>query len=125
MVERLSELVNITVGRSDRDEVMVYISGENLVQGQIVHPLQATADPNNHGFYRIQWETTGTEVTLTGGVLTGLLHVRDQILRENINDVNSFAINMADLTNEVHRDGSGEGARPTTTSSGTSRSTTG
>ncbi len=107
MVERLSELVNITVGRSDRDEVMVYISGENLVQGQIVHPLQAVADPNNHGFYRVQWETTGTEVTLTGGVLTGLLHVRDQILRENINDINSFAINMADLTNEVHRDGFG------------------
>ena len=107
LIEKLSQIVNVSVGRSDRDEVMVYIAGENLVQGEVFRPLKAVADPDNHGFFRVVWEDTGTGLTLQGGSLTGLIDARDNILRQNINDMNSFAINLADLTNEVHRDGFG------------------
>ncbi len=107
LIEKLSQIVNVSVGRSDRDEVMVYIAGENLVQGEVFRPLKAVADPDNHGFSRVVWEDTGTGLTLQGGSLTGLIDARDNILRQNINDMNSFAINLADLTNEVHRDGFG------------------
>lgn len=107
VVERLADLVNISVSRSDRDEVIVYIGGENLVQGPLMRSLRAEADPANNGFFRVVWDATGSDLTLEGGRLTGLLHVRDRIIRENINDINSFAINLADLTNEIHRDGFG------------------
>ena len=107
LIEKLSNTVNISVGRSDRDETIVYIAGENLVQGEIIRPLAAVPDPANGGFFKVVWKDTGTDVEVKGGELAGLIEVRDKILRENINDVNAFAINMADLTNEVHRDGFG------------------
>ncbi len=108
LIEKLSELVNVSVGRSDKNELIVYISGENLVQGEIFRPLEAKMNPENKGYYSVVWKDTGTHVTLKGGELTGLLEVRDKILRDNINDMNAFAINLSDLTNEVHRDGFGK-----------------
>lgn len=107
LIEQLSHLVNISVGRSDRDETIVYIGGENFIQGEIFRPLAAVPDSDNHGFFRVVWEETGRDITLEGGVLKGLIEIRDVVLRENINDINAFAINMTDLTNEVHRDGFG------------------
>lgn len=108
LIEKLSELVDISVNRGDKDEIMVYIGSENLVQGEIVRPIEAIMDEDNKGYYKIVWRETGTDVTIKGGELAGLLEVRDSILRENINDINSFAINLVDLTNEVHRDGFGK-----------------
>ncbi len=108
LIEKLSELADITVNRGDRDELMVYIGSENLVQGEILRPLEARMDQENKGYYTVVWKNTGTDVTVKGGELAGLLEVRDVILQQNINDINSFAINLADLTNEVHRDGFGK-----------------
>jgi flagellar hook-associated protein 1 len=107
LIEKLSGLVNISVSRTDKDETIVYISGENLVQGEVIRPLEAVMDPDNNGLFRVAWRDTGTAVDIRGGELAGLIEVRDVILRQNINDVNAFAINVADLTNEVHRDGFG------------------
>jgi len=72
-----------------------------------VHPLEATYDPKNSGYFSVNWKDTGTPVKVEGGELAGLLEVRDQILRNNINSINSFAVNLVDLTNEIHRDGFG------------------
>jgi flagellar hook-associated protein 1 FlgK len=108
LIEKLSELVDISVNRGDKDEIMVYIGSENLVQGEILRPIEATMDEDNKGYYKIIWRDQGTDVTIKGGELAGLLEVRDTILRENLNDINSFAINLVDLTNEVHRDGFGK-----------------
>jgi flagellar hook-associated protein 1 FlgK len=108
LVEKLSNLANVSVGRNDKDELIVYLGSENLVQGEVFRPLAAVADPSNHGYSKIVWKDTGTYVTLKGGELGGLLEVRDQILRQNINDINSFTVNMVDLTNEIHRDGFGK-----------------
>ncbi len=105
LIEKLSELVDITVGRSDRDETIVYIAGENLVQGEIIRPIEAVMDPDNGGMFKVVWRDTGRDITNSGGELGSLIEVRDRVIRENINDMNSFAINLADLTNEVHRDG--------------------
>ncbi len=107
LIEKLSSLVNITVGRSDKDETIVYISGENLIQGEVLRPLAAIPDGENNGFFKVVWKDTGTDVDLKGGEIVGLIEARDKILRENINDINAFAVNLADLTNEVHRDGFG------------------
>jgi len=105
LIEKMSEIVNISVGRSDKDEIIVYIDGENLVQGEVFHPLEARMDPKNSGFFKVVWKDTGRDVQVKGGHLAGLVEVRDKILRENINDINAFAVNLADMTNEVHRDG--------------------
>jgi flagellar hook-associated protein 1 len=105
LIEKMSEIVDISVGRSDKDETIVYIGGENLVQGEIIRPIQAIMDPNNGGLFKLVWKDTGRDVTVKGGELASLFDIRDKVIRQNINDVNAFAINLSDLTNEVHRDG--------------------
>ena len=105
LIEKLTELVNISVGRSDKDETIVYISGENLVQGEVFHPLKAEMDPNNEGLFKVIWKDTGRDVDVRNGELASLFDIRDKVIRKNINDINAFAINLSDLTNEVHRDG--------------------
>ncbi len=105
LIEKMSELVNISVGRSDKDEIIVYISGENLVQGEIIHPLAAEMDTENDGLFKVVWKDTGRDVDVRNGELASLFDIRDKVIRQNINDMNSFAINLSDLTNEVHRDG--------------------
>ena len=105
LIEKLSTIVDISVGRTDKDEIIVYIGSENLVQGEVLHPLEAVADPENNGFFKVVWKKTGRDVTYSGGELASLVEIRDEVIRGNINNVNAFAINLADLTNEVHRDG--------------------
>lgn len=107
LVEKLSNLVNVTVGRSDKDEVIVYIGGENLVQGPVLRELKVVRNPENNGMFDVVWKKTESPVSVKGGELYGLLEVRDVIMRQNINDVNALAVNISDLTNEVHRDGFG------------------
>lgn len=107
LIEKLSNIVNVTVGRSDKDETIVYINGENLVQGPILRSLKVVKNPENNGMYDVVWKSTETPVSVKGGELYGLLEVRDVIMRQNLNDVNALAVNLTDLTNEVHRDGFG------------------
>lgn len=105
-IEKLSTIVDISVGRSDKDEHIVYIGGENLVQGNIFRPLKTVKNPDNHGMYDVLWHTE-TSVSIKGGELAGLIDIRDTVLRQNINDINAFAINFSDMVNEVHKDGFG------------------
>ncbi|MBN1499829.1 MAG: flagellar hook-associated protein FlgK [Spirochaetes bacterium] len=107
LIEKLSTIVDISVGRSDKDEIIVYIGSENLIQGEVVHELEAVPDPARNGFYDIKWAKLNTDVTIKSGELAGLIEVRDVIIQDNINKINSFAANITDLLNEVHRDGFG------------------
>ncbi len=107
LIEKLSGLLDISVGRSDKDETIVYIGSENLVQGEIIRPLDVVQDSEKDGLYKVVWKDTGRDITIRGGELAALLDIRDKVIRQNINDINSFAANLTDLTNEVHRDGFG------------------
>ena len=105
LIEKLSTIVDISVGRTDKDEIIVYIGSENLVQGEIHHLIEAVPDTANNGLFKVVWKKTGRDVTYSGGELASLVEIRDEVLRDNINKINSFAVNLVDLTNEVHRDG--------------------
>ena len=111
LIEKLSQIVNVSVGRSDKDELIVYIDGENLVQGEVVHPLLALNDSENNGYYKVVWKGTETDVGIKGGSLKALIEARDVVLRDNINNMNAFAVNLVDLVNEVHRDGFGRNGK--------------
>lgn len=107
LIEQLSQIVNISLGRTDKDELIVYIDGENFVQGPLLREISAVEDMKNNGMYKVVWTETGTDVFVKNGELKGLLDIRDKVLRQNINDMNAFTINLVDMTNEVHRDGFG------------------
>jgi len=105
LIEKLSGIVDISVGRNDQDEIIVYIGSENLVQGEVLHPLEAVMDTQNDGLYKVVWKDGARDITIKGGELAGLINIRDTVIRQNINDVNAFAINLTDMVNEIHRDG--------------------
>jgi len=108
LVERLSQLVNVSVSRSDKDETIIYVGSENLVQGEVMHEMKTKLNPDNKGFYDVVWAKSEKPVYYSSGEMKALVDIRDVVLRENINNINGLALNITDLTNEVHRDGFGK-----------------
>lgn len=107
LVERLSELANIHIGRSDRDEFMVFIGGKHLVQGQHAERLTLLRNPGNEGYADVLWEVDGSPLQVESGELRALLDSRDVELKGQIDALDSFAANLMDLVNSAHRDGFG------------------
>lgn len=107
MLQELSGMVDITIGRSDEDELMVFVGQQILVQGQKVHKIDLVGNPNNDGLLDLKWAETGNKVLLKKGSIQGLYEIRDRILVEKINAVDALAINAMDVINEIHKDGFG------------------
>lgn len=106
-MEELSKLVDVRVGRNDKDEMIVFIGEQALVQGEIQRKLKLEKDPKNEGFSRVAWEHNDRDLILKGGKMFGLLDIRDKAITERIDNTDTFAINVADAVNEIHRDGFG------------------
>jgi flagellar hook-associated protein 1 len=107
LVEELTGLVDVTVSRSDKDEFMIFIGQEVLVQGTKLNKLETVGNPDNDGKMKIIWERDGRDLLLKSGKILALQQVRDEMLKEKITGVDSFAINLVDTVNEIHKDGFG------------------
>ena len=107
LVERLSELANIGIGRSDKDEFIVYIGGKHLVQGQHHERLVLSQNPENEGYSDIVWEVDSSPLDVKTGEIRALLDARDIELKGQIESLDLFAVNLTDLVNSVHRRGFG------------------
>lgn len=111
LIDELSQIVNISVGRTNKDEFFVNLDGEYLVQGSKFQKIQLIGDPRNKGFFNIAWEKDAAYVPLLNGELKSLFDLRDVVLDRHISQLNNFAINLSDLINEVHIDGFGLDAK--------------
>jgi len=107
IVQELSKLADITMESQDPDEFIVYLGGEMLVQGRNIHKLIIQGEAQNEGLKKVTWDHNGQKVMFRSGAAQGLLEMRDIAIRENIEKMDSLAINLADTVNEVHRDGFG------------------
>ena len=107
LLDELSSLANVDIKSADPDETMIYIGSRALIQGNIVSKLSLERSANNEGMFDIYWEKDNIQVNLGGGELKALLEMRDIDTIQAINDLDTFAINLADSVNEVHRSGFG------------------
>ncbi len=107
LVEDLSSLVDISIGRSDEDEFMIFIGQQILVQGSKKNEIQLIGNADYEGKLDLFWKHNGERVILKSGRLQGLIEVRDFILTEKISELDSLAINLMDTVNSIHRDGFG------------------
>ena len=107
LLQELSELVDINIGRSDKDEFMVFIGQQIFVQGSKKENIELVGNPDNEGKLKLVWERDGKDVLLRSGHIQGLIEVRDFVLHEKIDNVDTFAINLTDTVNEIHKDGFG------------------
>lgn len=107
LVEKLSKIMDIKVGRSDKNEFMVMVGSEILVQGEGYHEVIGIPNPNNKGFVDLYIGNAERRLKVSDGELFGLVYVRDVDLVEDMKRLNSFAINLIESVNEIHRDGFG------------------
>ncbi len=107
LVEELGTLVDIRIDERDPDEFSVHTAGFHIVQGRISREFALEANRENEGFSMVTWEHSGEEVEFRSGKLAAIVELRDVDLREEIQALDNMTINVADLVNEIHRDGYG------------------
>ncbi len=105
LVGQLSKMADVTVGRSDSREFIVFLGNVRLVQGETRANINTVEDPKNRGFVNLFWDNMTDPVRINGGELKGLLELRDNDLDYQVRQLNSLAANFTDLVNEIHRDG--------------------
>ena len=107
LVEKLSQLANVTTDRRDSDEFMVHVDGHILVQGSVSRDFALVATTDNYSYSKVVWGDTGENAIISGGQLGALIELRDSDIRSEIQSLNTMAMNFADLVNDVHRAGIG------------------
>lgn len=106
-LQEMANLADITIGRSDEDELMVFIGQQIFVQGSKMQKFEIVGDPGNEGLNKFVWTENQKDVLFKSGRIQGLFEVRDVVLRDKIDSVDSYALNLVDTVNEIHRDGFG------------------
>ncbi|MCR4953828.1 MAG: flagellar hook-associated protein FlgK [Treponema sp.] len=107
LVDKLSQLVNITTDRRDNDEFMVHVDGLVLVQGSISREIGFTPKKDGTGYSKLIWSDTGNDAYFKGGQLGALVELRDVDIRNEIQSLNTMTMNFSDLVNDVHRNAVG------------------
>ncbi len=111
LVEKLAEIIDVTVDDRDPDEFSVYTAGFHIVQGRIGRPFELAPNRQNEGYSSVVWAHSGEEVRFRGGSLGALQELRDGDIRTEIRALDSMTINVVDLVNEIHREGYGLNGR--------------
>ncbi len=108
LVEKLGNLVNVTVDSSDPDEFMVHTNGHVLVQGSKGRQIEIQEILDNNGYGKLVWSDTGDDAVFERGSLGALLELRDVDLRQQMQSANTMTLNFMDLVNDVHRSAIGK-----------------
>ncbi len=108
LVERLGNLINVTVVRSDPDEFIVHTDGQMIVQGGLARQIDEVTDMDNSGYTKLIWHDTQFDASFRGGSLGALVELRDKDLRSELQSLDTMTQNFADLVNDVHRNAIGK-----------------
>lgn len=107
LVDKLSQLANITTDQRDPDEFMVHIDGKVLVQGGIARGFDLEPVMDNNGYSKLVWNDTKLDADISGGKLGALIELRDKDVRSEVQSLNTMTMNFSDLVNDVHRNSAG------------------
>lgn len=108
LVEKLANLINVTVDRKDPDEFMVHTDGQVIVQGSLARQIKSVPQIDNNGYGKLVWTDTGIDAQFHGGTLGALIELRDKDIRSEVQSLNTMSLNFADLVNDVHRNAVGK-----------------
>ncbi|MCR4742220.1 MAG: flagellar hook-associated protein FlgK [Treponema sp.] len=107
LVDKLSELINVTTDTRDSDEFMVHVDGRVIVQGNISRDIDLQPRFDDTGYSKLVWADTGNDAKFSGGKLGALVELRDVDVRNEIQSLNTMTMNFSDLVNDVHRNAAG------------------
>jgi len=112
LLDQLSKIVNITAYEDNRGHFRVDIGGQALVDH--IDSFKIVGKVNSEGMADLYWETSDTPVKVSGGILKGLLDMRDGKgdpeatgIPYYLDKLNQFAQKLVEKFNEIHRSGYG------------------
>lgn len=108
MIEKLGNLISVSIeNKQDPNEFLIHSEGRHLVQGSIANELKLEA---TNGPTRTRWNilwANNDKANLETGKLGSLLNIRDEEIKNEINELNNLAANIIELVNEIHETGHG------------------
>ncbi len=107
MVDKLSQIINITTDIRDNDEFMVHVGGHILVQGGIARGFDTEPVLDDNGYSKVVWADSGNTAVIEGGSLGALIELRDVDVRSELHGLNTMTMNFMDLVNDIHRNAVG------------------
>ena len=114
LLNDLSSKMDITSYQRENGEIAVYINGQALVDGNSAHKLLTEKDPKNENHLKIMWKTDNPNskpVDITSlikkGTLAANIQVRDNELKQYMQDLDALAKKMIEETNRLHSTGMG------------------
>ena len=107
LVDKLSELINVSTDTRDSDEFMVHVDGRVIVQGNVARNIDLEPRFDDTGYSKLVWADTGNDAKFSGGKLGALVELRDVDVRNEIQSLNTMTMNFSDLVNDVHRNAVG------------------
>lgn len=107
LVDKLSQLINISTDQRDSDEFMVHVDGKVIVQGAISRDIELVPRYDDSGYSKLVWADTRNDGVFKGGKLGALVELRDVDVRNEIQSLNTMTMNFSDLVNDVHRNAVG------------------
>ncbi len=108
MVEKLGNIISVSIeNKQDPNEFLIHAEGRHLVQGSIANEfkLEATNGPTRTR-WNILW-ANNDKAYLKTGKLGSLLNIRDEEIKNEINELNNIAANIIEIVNEIHEAGRG------------------
>ncbi|MBX5492390.1 MAG: flagellar hook-associated protein FlgK [Chloroflexi bacterium] len=106
-LDRLAEIVPITVNENADGSLTVLLGGQALVQGNTADPLVTTPTGPN-GFWEVRFSSNSAPVSPTAGELRGLLDARDQTVASYLSGLDSVASSLITAVNGLHTTGYGQ-----------------
>jgi flagellar hook-associated protein 1 len=106
-LNKLSELTPIKYKKSDTGEINLFIGEHPLVWQDLFEKLTLKADPQNTSELNVEWEWGDLLKTPNTGKLGALLDIKDNLLKEYQNQINTFSNNLISEVNEIYANGVG------------------
>lgn len=111
LIDQLSRLVDITYRERTNGEVDIQMSGEEFVSGDFLQRLETVRDPaidaKRPDFFRVQFEQSGRTLVPSTGELAGAIDLRDRVLREADNRMDTLAATLIRELNALQTQGNG------------------
>lgn len=105
LIDDLSQLVDVRTNENESGAVNVSVAGRFLVVGTQSQNLNLAVQSENDAGPAVTFELGGQVADITNGSIRGILDVRDSNIPNYLNQLDEFAVTLAQEVNNIHSTG--------------------
>jgi flagellar hook-associated protein 1 FlgK len=105
LIDKISKYMDITVIEEDSGIAKVALNGVYLVDDFTAHNMQTVSNPDNNGYYDLEWSDTVTPLVITGGSIKSFIDSRDTLVPKYRENVDTLVQSFANEVNALHGEG--------------------